>query len=145
MSCVRGSRKESVVIRTSLFLLVFLICPALASAQTASATSGTGGWNQRIATAQQTQNQQLPQANRGVDVSRWNTKIDRARDWQDQQLPNINRNVNISQWNESVRQARLERERIRARSNPPFPFTRSYRNINPFGSVTNNLHRLRRR
>jgi hypothetical protein len=134
------------VIRTSLFvLLVFLICPALAFSQTASATSGTGGWNQRIATAQQTQNQYLPQVNRGVNVSRWNTSLDDVKRWQEQHLPNINRQVNISQWNERIRQARLERERIRARSNPPFPFARSYRNINPFGSITNNLHKLRRR
>ena len=143
---MRGSRKESVVIRTSLFvLLVFLICPALALSQTASATSGTGGWNQGITTTQQIQNQQLPQVNRGVNVSGWNTKIDQARDQQNQQLPNINRQVNQSRWNNSIRQARQERDRIRASGNPPFPFARSYRNINPFGSITNNLHRLRRR
>ncbi len=143
---MRGSRKESVVIRTSLFvLLVFLIYPALASAQTASGSQGTGRWNQQIGTAQQIQNQQLPQVNRGVNVSGWNTKIDQARDQQNQQLPNINRQVNQSRWNNSIRQARQERDRIRASGNPPFPFARSYRNINPFGSITNNLHRLRRR
>ncbi len=135
-----ASRKESVVIRTSLFvLLVFLIYPALASAQT------TGQWNQQVGTAQQIQNQQLPQVNRGVNVSGWNTKIDQARDQQNQQLSNINRQVNQSRWNNSIRQARQERDRIRASGNPPFPFARSYRNINPFGSITNNLHRLRRR
>jgi len=129
------------VIRTSLFVLLgILICPALTFSQTA----GTGGWNQRVATTQQIQNQQLPQVNRGVNVSRWNNSLDNTRRWQNQHLPTINRQVNQSRWNERVRQARLERERIRARSNPPFPFTRSYRNINPFGSITNNLGRRRR-
>jgi hypothetical protein len=139
-------RKESVVIRTSLFVLLgILIFPALVFSQTAGTGRGTGGWNQHVARIHQVQNQFLPQVNIGMNVSRWNTSLDRVRRWQDQHLPNINRQVNISQWNERIRQARLERERIRARSNPPFPFTRSYRNIKPFGSITNNLHRLRRR
>jgi len=134
------------VIRTSLFVLLgILIFPALTFSQTAGHRVGTGGWNQHVATIVQVQNQFLPQVNIGMNVSRWNTHLDDVRRWQDQQLPNINRQVNQARWNERIRQARLERERIRARSNPPFPFARSYRNIKPFGSVTNNLHRLRRR
>jgi hypothetical protein len=133
------------VIRTSLFVLLgILIYPALTFSQTAGHRAGTGGWNQHVAIIHQVQNQFLPQVNIGLNVSGWNTRILRTNRWEDRHLPQVNRSVNPSRRNNQIRQARQAREQIITRSNPSFPFARSYRNINPFGSITNNLGRRRR-
>ena len=133
------------MIRTSLFVLLgILICPALAFSQTAGHRAGTGGWNQHVAIIHQVQNQFLPQVNIGMNVSGWNTRILRTNRWENRHLPQVNRSVSPSRRNNRLLQIQRERQQIITRSNPPFPFTRSYRNINPYGSITNNLGRRRR-